>query len=150
MSTRGWLSGVGAAMAVVASSLLLGNEGADAQATPEPAMLDPNLRVRTAASGLELPISLAFLGASDMLVLEKDSGRVKRVVDGVATSTALDLGVNSNSERGLLGIALHPDFPANPGVYLFWTCRSTAMPANPFFPDEERCLDTNIFAGDSA
>jgi aldose sugar dehydrogenase len=33
----------------------------------------------------------------------------------------LDLAVNSGSERGLLGIALHPQFPANPGVYLYRT-----------------------------
>jgi hypothetical protein len=57
--------------------------------------------------------------------------------------------VNRNSERGLLGIALHPDFPADPGVYLYWTCRSTAPPANPFFPDETMCLDANLFAADS-
>jgi aldose sugar dehydrogenase len=75
---------------------------------------------------------------------------VQRVVDGVATATVLDLGVNSASERGLLGIALHPRFPANPGVYLFWTCRSTAPPTDQFFPDEERCLDANMFAADSA
>jgi glucose/arabinose dehydrogenase len=37
----------------------------------------------------------------------------------------LDLPVNFGSERGLLGIALHPDFPANPGVYLYWTESST-------------------------
>ena len=33
--------------------------------------------------------------------------------------------VNSASERGLLGIALHPDFPSNPLVYLYWTQSST-------------------------
>ena len=37
----------------------------------------------------------------------------------------LDLAVNFGSERGLLGIALHPDFPANPGVYLYWTESTT-------------------------
>jgi aldose sugar dehydrogenase len=37
----------------------------------------------------------------------------------------LDLAVNSGSERGLLGIALHPRFPRNPGVYLYWTESST-------------------------
>ena len=116
-------------------------------ATPQ--MLDPSLRVRTVVSGLTLPIGLAFLASNDLLVLQKDSGEIKRVVDGLVTSTVLDLGVNSNSERGLLGIALHPDFPSDPGVYLFWTCRSTAPPADPFFPDERRCLDANMFAADS-
>jgi glucose/arabinose dehydrogenase len=37
----------------------------------------------------------------------------------------LDLAVNFGSERGLLGIALHPAFPANPGVYLYWTESTT-------------------------
>ena len=115
-----------------------------------PEMLDRSLGVRTAVSGLALPISIAFLGRNDMLVLEKDTGRVQRVVNGVVTSTVLDLGVNSASERGLLGIALHPRFPRNPGVYLFWTCRSTSAPTSPFFPDEERCLDANMFATDTA
>ena len=114
-----------------------------------PQMLVPRLDVRTVVSGLTMPIGLAFLGPNDMLVLEKDSGQVKRVVNGSVTGTVLDLGVNRASERGLLGIALHPDFPANPGVYLFWTCRSTALPADPFFPDERTCLDANMFAADS-
>ena len=63
--------------------------------------------------------------------------------------TVLDLGVNFASERGLLGIATYPNFPSNPGVYLYWTCRSTALPADPFFPDETRCLDANMFTADT-
>jgi aldose sugar dehydrogenase len=140
-----------AAMAVVAGALIVlamtFHAGAQAPAGPE--MLVPRLAVRTVVSGLAMPISMAFLGRNDMLVLEKDSGQVKRVVNGSVTATVLDLGVNRASERGLLGIALHPDFPANPGVYLFWTCRSTAPPADPFFPDERTCLDANMFAADS-
>jgi len=73
---------------------------------------------------------MAFLGPNDILVLEKASGRVQRVVNGVVHSTVLDLAVNSASERGLLGIALHPDFPANPGVYLYWTESSTGADNN--------------------
>ncbi|MFL6813531.1 MAG: PQQ-dependent sugar dehydrogenase, partial [Bradyrhizobium sp.] len=58
---------------------------------------------------------------TDILVLEKSTGKVQRVVNGALQSTVLDLAVNSASERGLLGIALHPRFPHNPGVYLYWT-----------------------------
>jgi glucose/arabinose dehydrogenase len=112
-------------------------------------MLDPSLDVRAAVTGLMTPTSLAFLGAGDMLVLEKDTGRVQRVIGNHIAGTVLDLGVNRNSERGLLGIALHPDFPSNPGVYLYWTCRSTSPPADPFFPDERTCLDANMFLPDS-
>ena len=91
----------------------------------DPIMLHPRLAVQTVASGLVTPISLAFLGEDDLLVLEKNTGKVQRVVNGTVQSTVLDLAVNFGSERGLLGIALHPDFPANPGIYLYWTESST-------------------------
>jgi glucose/arabinose dehydrogenase len=110
-----------------------------------PTLVDRNLEVDTHADGLALPTSIAFLGADDLLVLEKDTGKVKRVVDGAVVSTVLDLSVNNFSERGLLGIALHPAFPTNPGVYLFWSCRAVATPdADPFQPEEQRCSDDHI------
>src|SRR5262249_60659749 len=64
---------------------------------------------------------MVFLGAGDFLILEKASGKVKHVVNGVVQSTVLTLPVNSASERGLLGIALQPDFAHTHGVYLYWT-----------------------------
>ena len=100
---------------------------ADAQ-TPE--VVDQNLGVRTAASGLSQPVSMAFIGPDDALVLEKASGRVMRVVDGDVQGAVLDLAVNSNSERGLLGIALHPDFDDNGFVYLFWSESNTFADSN--------------------
>jgi glucose/arabinose dehydrogenase len=107
--------------------------------TPEPQMLHPNLAVRKVAANLTTPISLEFLDKNDFLLLEKDSGKVQRVINGVVAHTALDLAVNFASERGLLGIALHPKFPTNPGVYLYWTCRTANAPADPFVPEVERC-----------
>ena len=101
--------------------------GARAQA---PEVVDPNLGVRTAASGLVQPVSMAFIGAGDALVLEKASGQVKRVVNGTVQGAVLDLEVNSNSERGLLGIALHPNFASNGFVYLFWSESNTGADSN--------------------
>jgi aldose sugar dehydrogenase len=92
-----------------------------------PSLVDPNLRVRTVIRNLDQPTSMAFIGSDDLLVLEKATGKVQRVVNRVLTSTVLDLAVNSFSERGLLGIALHPNFPSNPSVYLFWTESSTGV-----------------------
>ena len=89
--------------------------------TTGPTMLHPNLGVRTVVAGLTTPSTMAFIGENDILVLEKNTGRVQRVVNGVVAATVLDLNVNFGSERGLLGIALHPDFPSDPGVYLYWT-----------------------------
>jgi aldose sugar dehydrogenase len=90
-----------------------------------PQLVVPNLSVRTVVSEMLTPISMAFLGDDDMLVLEKNTGKVQRVVGGMVQSTVLDLAVNFASERGLLGIALHPQFPQNPGVYLYWTESTT-------------------------
>ena len=96
--------------------------------TPE--VVDQNLGVRTAASGLAQPVSMAFIGPGDALVLEKASGRVQRVVNGTPQGAVLDLAVNSNSERGLLGIALHPSFASNGFVYLFWSRSNTGLDTN--------------------
>lgn len=90
-----------------------------------PVILDPNLTVTTIFNGLNQPTSMAFLGANDLLVLERTTGRVQRIVNGVLQGSVLDLAVNGASERGLLGIALHPDFVVNGFVYLFWTESST-------------------------
>jgi len=114
---------------VMAGMLVLG-AGLVAQpdsrvAAQGPTVLDRNLEVRTLVAGLQSPTSVAFPGPGEIFVLEKDTGQVRHVVNGAVQSTVLDLAVNSASERGLLGIALHPDFPADPGVYLYWTESST-------------------------
>src|SRR5690349_12578701 len=86
-------------------------------------LVDPNLQVTTVLNtGISQPIGIVFLSANDFLVLEKASGQVKRVINGVLQSQpVLDLPVNSNSERGLLSLVLHPNFPATPFVYIRWT-----------------------------
>ncbi|HWS86099.1 MAG TPA: CHRD domain-containing protein [Pyrinomonadaceae bacterium] len=89
--------------------------------SPAPTMTAQGLGVRTVVSGLDQPTSMAFLGPADFLVLERATGRVVRVTNGLKSGVALDLPVNSASERGLLGIALHPNFAANRFVYLYWT-----------------------------
>src|SRR3954447_25672850 len=104
--------------------LLLRPAGAD---TTPLMILDPNLQVTTyIGSGISQPIGIVFLGPNDAFVLEKASGQVKRVIGGVLQPTpVLDLAVNSNSERGLLSLVLHPNFPATPFVYIRWTQSST-------------------------
>src|SRR5436190_12346346 len=70
-----------------------------------PTLRDPKLGVRSAITGLVTPISMAFLGSNEFLVLEKNTGKVQHVLNGKVQNTALDLAVNNSSERGLLGIA---------------------------------------------
>ena len=47
-----------------------------------PTVRDSNLQVQTVTTGLSLPTSMAFLGLDDILVLEKETGMVKRINDG--------------------------------------------------------------------
>ncbi|PYS75038.1 MAG: hypothetical protein DMF73_02160, partial [Acidobacteria bacterium] len=93
-----------------------------------PGMTDPNLSVKTVVSGLSQPTTMAFVGNNDFLIFEKNTGRVQRVTNGVIQAPPpLDLAVNSGSERGGLGIALHPNFAFNGYVYLYWTESSTGV-----------------------
>jgi uncharacterized repeat protein (TIGR01451 family) len=96
--------------------------------TSGPGMTDPNLSVKTIVNGLSQPTSMAFIGNNDFLIFEKNTGKVQRVKNGVIQSPpALDLAVNSASERGGLGLALHPNFAFNGYVFLFWTESSTGV-----------------------
>src|SRR5260370_20823537 len=111
-----------------------------------PVMTDSNLMVSTVVSGLTTPTSFAFLSDNDFLVLEQFTGRVKRVRNGaVQQPVVLDLPVNFFSERGLLGIALHPDFETNHFVYLYWTCSSSARLGPCIFDSTPSATDdTNV------
>jgi aldose sugar dehydrogenase len=103
------------------------------QAVPAqtPEVLDPELAVRVAASGLSQPTGMAFIGENDILVNQKANGQVRRIVDGVLQpDPVLDLAVNSQSERGLLGMALDKRFHVNGHVYLYWTESSTGADTN--------------------
>ena len=93
-----------------------------------PTIKDSNLKVSTVATGLSNPTSMAFLGPNDILVLEKNTGLVKRIKDGVLLpESLLDLSVATDSERGLLGIGV-----TNVGtsttqfnVFLYYTAASS-------------------------
>lgn len=88
---------------------------------PSPDVNDPNLRVEEVFDGLELPTSMAFLGENDILVTEKDSGRVQRIIDGeMQDDPVIDVQVANNDERGLLGIDIsNTNGTANNEQYVF-------------------------------
>jgi glucose/arabinose dehydrogenase len=68
---------------------------------------DSNLKVEKVVSGLANTTSMAFLSKEDILVTEKDSGMVKRIVNGnIIPEPVLDLEVANIKETGLLGIAV--------------------------------------------
>ncbi|MEO7838954.1 MAG: PQQ-dependent sugar dehydrogenase [Anaerolineales bacterium] len=147
MSAKGFLFRVGAF--VIALSLLMSSTSISVTAqSGGPVMLDNRLGVRPVVTGLDLPTSLAFLGPNEFFVLEKNTGKVQYILNGVVDHTALDLAVNNFSERGLLGIALDPNFASNHFVYLYWSCVAP-IPADPFIPSLEECADTPELGADS-
>ena len=78
--------------------------------------------------GLTAPAALAFSPDGRLFVAEQTTGKLKVVKNGAAT-TFLDVNAvvpsgtqfDSYFERGLLGVALDPDFATNGFVYLYHT-----------------------------
>jgi len=99
-----------------------GQEDEEEEATI-PQLKDSNLDIELVASGIESPTSMAFLGPNDILVLEKDKGTVQRIVNGeMLEDPVLDVNVNSQDERGLLGIAVSKNATNNRTyVFLYYT-----------------------------
>lgn len=68
---------------------------------------DPEFTVQKYAGGLRFPTSMAFLGQNDILVLEKNDGTVRRIINGsLLPDPLLDVNVGNLDERGMLGIAV--------------------------------------------
>jgi len=83
-------------------------------------VFDASLKVQTYFSGLQSPTGVAFLNDSgDALVTQKNDGRVILFRNRHRVGTALDLPVANSSERGLLSIALSPNFSSDNLVYLY-------------------------------
>ena len=94
-----------------------------AQPSPDgPTINDDSLTVEKVTSDLTFPTSMTFVGNNDILVTEKNTGRVLRVLDGqVQDNPLLDLSVASKIERGLLGIAASKQLDGKIFVFLSYT-----------------------------
>jgi glucose/arabinose dehydrogenase len=112
-------------------AFIYGSNGSDTpfglqRAPTKPIINDPNLKLELVGKGLLLPTQMAFVGQDDILVLQKDNGIVKRIVNGtVLDEPVLDVNVATAFERGLLGIAIAKDHnetaPNSNIVYLYYT-----------------------------
>jgi glucose/arabinose dehydrogenase len=71
-----------------------------------PSVSDNNLKVDTVTQGLSSPTSMAFIDSKNILVLEKNTGKVRLISNGLLKSSPiLTVSVNGENERGLLGVA---------------------------------------------
>lgn len=80
------------------------------------------VRVEVWAEGLDVPWSLVFLPDGRALVSERP-GAIKLIRDGEVSTYARVEGVASVGEGGLMGLALHPDFPDSGFIYAMHTYR---------------------------
>ncbi len=83
-------------------------------------------------AGVPGPTALAFLPDGALLV-STQGGTLRVIRDGaLKAASALDLSSRlcRNSERGLLGVAVDPDFAQAPYVYLFYTFNKYGSCAN--------------------
>jgi aldose sugar dehydrogenase len=90
-----------------------------------PTLHDDTLAVELVADGLDSPSSMQFLDDGTLLVLEKNEGRVRVVLDGrLLEKPAIQVEVATGPEQGLLGIAIwkgDDDNTTTTSVFLYLT-----------------------------
>lgn len=95
---------------VIPAQLSSSNSNSTFQVLPDPSpptISDPNIRVEKVITGLEMPTSMAFLDNDDIIITQKENGRVRLVSNGILQpQPILQVPVVNNSERGLLGVAI--------------------------------------------
>lgn len=87
------------------------------------AVLPPNFSDRVVFSGLTNPTAVRFADDGRVFVAQKNG--VVKVFDNLSDPTPttfadLSASVHDFWDRGLLGLELHPGFPANPYVYVLY------------------------------
>lgn len=84
----------------------------------------PEVVFETFITGLQNPVRMVQSPDGRLFILEKDQGNVEVYnADGSYIGTFLNVSglISTGSERGLLGIAFHPDYPTTDAFYLNYT-----------------------------
>lgn len=91
--------------------------------TPSPL----NIELVQIASGLSSPVGIYNMGDNRLFILEQSQADIEIITTaGAAVGTFLDLTglVSTGSERGLLGMAFHPQYATNGYFYVNYTNNS--------------------------
>jgi aldose sugar dehydrogenase len=97
-------------------SLVINNTSA------QPSVYDNKLKIEHVFSGPFKPSNMAFLGHNDILILDRDEGKVFRVLDGVMIhKPLLDVNVATIGYRGMLGIDVMKTKAKHTNVFLYYT-----------------------------
>ncbi|MGH8952137.1 MAG: PQQ-dependent sugar dehydrogenase [Acidimicrobiia bacterium] len=80
------------------------------------------IALQQVASGFDRPLLVAAPAGDPRLFVVEQTGDIEIISGGSVLSTPfLDLGVTSGGERGLLGLAFHPDYASNGLFYVNYT-----------------------------
>ncbi len=91
-------------------------------ALPPPVTVADQWLAQYVVDGAEHPMALAFSGDGRVFYTEKNTGKIRVVAGGVLRDEPVaEVPVNFAGDRGLLGIAAHPDFLRNGRLYVFYT-----------------------------
>ena len=99
-----------------------------------------NFTIDTFAAGFERPTAIDWTPDGNKAFVAQKDGVVRLVDNGtVADTPFIDISaqVNNTSDRGLLGLAVHPDFPNQPYVYLAFTYDPPEVFENDGFAGED-------------
>jgi len=72
-------------------------------------------------TGLSAATAIAQLPDGRLLIAQQGGALLVRQANGAAIGTMLTLAVDSQGERGLLGVTPHPDFANNGFIYVYYT-----------------------------
>ena len=86
-----------------------------------PITVSPKFVVEKIYTGHFKPSTMAFLSDNGIIVLDRDAGKVLRVIDGVHSKLLLDVNVATVGYRGLLGVAVSGNEKDIPNVFLYYT-----------------------------
>ena len=129
-----------------------GTPPAPTDPTPPPEPFDPtsvSLSFEVVTGGLEAPLAIAAPSdGSGRIFVAEQIGRVRIVRDGDLIETPfLDIAdrIAAGGERGLLGLAFHPDYPDDPRVLVNYTDRNgtTTISSFPVGDDPDRADASN-------
>ena len=106
-------------LALVSASIATAAPGWATAATPHRAVINA-VAVKT---GLNGPSAFTFAPGGTIWYLERGTGEVHTLDPATGTDHRVFTipGVDGSGERGALGIALHPDWPATPRVFVYVT-----------------------------
>ncbi len=112
----------------VLSTLMLAGCFAGPGETPTALLVGDGLWGEYVVSDARHPTALALAADGRVFYTEKDTGSIRVVAAGeLLAEPFATVPVNSAGQRGLLGIALHPDFDDNGRVYAFYTRSDTGQ-----------------------